>query len=245
MDQLVASALPHPAVSASFCLGNARLVLPDRVEPGWIAVEDGQIAGIGFGAGLPAGAVDCGSDLLMPGLVELHTDNLERHIEPRPEVAWPHRPALLAHDGELASAGITTVFDALRVGSITSQDQGYGKYARGVADELAELRRLGAFRVSHFVHLRAEICSETLLAELAEFGPGDRIGILSLMDHTPGQRQFRDLSKLKAYWAGKRGFTDAAFEAHVAHLHGLQARFGADHEAGAAAEARRLDRRQP
>ncbi|WP_138465875.1 alpha-D-ribose 1-methylphosphonate 5-triphosphate diphosphatase [Poseidonocella sp. HB161398] len=240
MNQIAPAALEPAIAAGSLCLGNARLVLPDRVETGWIAVEDGVIAATGSGAALPAGALDCRGDLVMPGLVELHTDNLERHIEPRPEVAWPHRPALLAHDGELASAGITTVFDALRVGSITSQGQGYGKYARSVADELIELRRAGAFRISHFVHLRAEICSETLLEELAEFGPGDRIGILSLMDHTPGQRQFRDISKLKAYWAGKRGFSDAAFDAHVAHLYALQERFGAANEAGAAAEAQRL-----
>ena len=60
-------------------------------------------------------------DYVLPGLVELHTDNLERHIEPRPEVDWPHLPALVAHDAELASTGITTVFDALRTGSIHSR----------------------------------------------------------------------------------------------------------------------------
>ena len=239
MNQYAPTARPLQD-SAAFCLGNARLVLPDRVETGWIAVEQGRIAAIGAGAALPEGAVDCGGDLVTPGLVELHIDNLERHIEPRPEVAWPHRPALLAHDGELASAGITTVFDALRVGSITSQEQGYARYARALASELAALDRLGAFRISHFIHLRAEICSETLLDELAEFGPGDRIGILSLMDHTPGQRQFRDISKLRAYWAGKRGYSDAVFEAHVAHLYTLRDRFGAAHETGAAAEALRL-----
>jgi alpha-D-ribose 1-methylphosphonate 5-triphosphate diphosphatase len=185
--------------------------------------------------------VNCSGDLVLPGLVELHTDNLERHIEPRPAVDWPHLPALLAHDAELASTGITTVFDAMRVGSIHGGKGRYVDYARALADELLAARAAGLFKISHFLHLRAEICSETLLEELATFGPDDRVGIVSLMDHTPGQRQFRDLTALKTYVAKKRGMDDAEFEEHVRNLHALQARFGARHEVGAVAEARRLN----
>ena len=187
-----------------------------------------------------AGALDCAGDLVLPGLVELHTDNVERHIEPRPEVDWPHLPALLAHDAELAGAGITTVFDAMRVGSIHSGKGRYIDYARTLADELLAARAQGLFKISHFLHLRAETCSETLLEELAAFSPEDRVGIVSLMDHTPGQRQFRDLSALKAYVAKKRGMTDAEFAEHVESLLDLRRRFGAKHEAGAVTEATRL-----
>ncbi|MGR3468813.1 MAG: alpha-D-ribose 1-methylphosphonate 5-triphosphate diphosphatase [Shimia sp.] len=221
-------------------LANARLVLADRVVTGALTVEDGQIASVTPGDGVTAGAVDCRGDYVLPGLVELHTDNLERHIEPRPDVDWPHLNALLAHDGELASVGITTVFDAMRVGSIHSGKGRYIDYARGLADEMLSTRAAGLFRISHFLHLRAEICSETLLEELAAFGPEDRVGIVSLMDHTPGQRQFRELASLKAYVAKKRGMNDAEFEEHVASLRDLQRRFGAAHEAGAVTEARRL-----
>ncbi len=227
-------------VSASFCLANARLVLDERVVTGKLCVEDGVIAEVRSGGDVPAGAIDCGGDYVLPGLVELHTDNLERHIQPRPGVDWPHVSALLAHDGELASCGITTVFDAMRVGSIHSGKGRYAEYARGLASEMMALRASGAMRISHFLHLRAEICSETLLEELAAFGPEDRVGIVSLMDHTPGQRQFRDLSKMKQYVAKKRNMSDAEFDAHVAHLKGLQAEYGTRHEAGAVEEARRI-----
>ncbi|MGB1209565.1 MAG: alpha-D-ribose 1-methylphosphonate 5-triphosphate diphosphatase, partial [Paracoccaceae bacterium] len=101
----------------TLCLANGRIVLPDRVMLGAVTIEQGQITALHQGDGVPLGAVDCAGDLILPGLVELHTDNLERHIEPRPGVDWPHLPALIAHDAELASTGITTVFDALRVGS--------------------------------------------------------------------------------------------------------------------------------
>jgi len=202
-------------------------------------VADGRIADIAPGASVPAGAVDCGGDLLMPGLIELHTDNLERHIQPRPRVDWPHASAIIAHDAELASVGVTTVFDAMRVGSIPSGKGRYVPYARKLASELLELRAKNALRISHFLHLRAEVCSETLVEEMAGFTDHDRVGIVSLMDHTPGQRQFRDISKLKQYVMGKNNLSEAEFAEHVANLTELRARLGDRHEAAAVAEARR------
>jgi alpha-D-ribose 1-methylphosphonate 5-triphosphate diphosphatase len=221
-------------------LANATLVLPDETLRGQVRIVDGRIADIAQGQDVPPGAEDCGGDLVMPGLIELHTDNLERHIEPRPKVDWPHGAAIIAHDAELASVGITTVFDALRVGSVVSNAKAnYGEYARALADEILDLRAVGALKISHFLHLRAEVCSETLIEELDKFGTEDRIGIVSLMDHTPGERQFRDLSKLKDYYVGKHGISDADWDAHVAGQLALKARYGTTHEAAAVAAARR------
>ncbi|MCU0829755.1 MAG: alpha-D-ribose 1-methylphosphonate 5-triphosphate diphosphatase [Tabrizicola sp.] len=221
-------------------LANATLVLPNETLRGHVRLVDGRIADIASGGSVPPGAVDCGGDLVMPGLIELHTDNLERHIEPRPKVDWPHAAAIIAHDAELASVGITTVFDALRVGSVVSNAKAnYGEYARALADEILGLRAEGALRISHFLHLRAEVCSETLTAELDKFGPEDRIGIVSLMDHTPGARQFRDLSKLKDYYQGKHGISEADWDTHVATQLALKAKNGAAHEAATVAAARR------
>jgi alpha-D-ribose 1-methylphosphonate 5-triphosphate diphosphatase len=222
-------------------LANATLVLPTETLRGQLRLVDGHVADIAEGSAVPAGAVDCAGDLILPGLIELHTDNLERHIEPRPKVDWPHAAAIIAHDAELASVGITTVFDALRVGSVTSNAKtNYGEYARTLADEILGLRAAGALRISHFLHLRAEVCSETLVEELDKFGPDDRIGIVSLMDHTPGERQFRDLTQLRKYVIGKHGISDAEFEEHVASQKALSARHGAVHEAAAVAAARRF-----
>lgn len=221
-------------------LANATLVLPTEVLHGQIRLQGGVVADIAAGQGLPAGAIDCGGDLVLPGLIELHTDNLERHLQPRPRAYWPHQAAIIAHDAELAAMGITTVFDALRVGSIVSDPEAnYGEYARELASEIMGLRAQGALRISHFLHLRAEICSETLVDEMARFGPEDRVGIVSLMDHTPGERQFRDLSKLRDYYTGRFAMTDAMFETHVAQMTALRDRLGERHERTAVAEARR------
>lgn len=221
-------------------IGNARLVLADAVHPGTLVIRQGRIAAVDTGPAPRAMTVDAGGDYLAPGLVELHTDNLERHMSPRPGVDWPHAAAILAHDGELASVGITTVYDAMRVGSIHTGRSRYVPYARALATELLQMRAAGALRISHFLHLRAEVCSETLAAELDEFGPDDRVGILSLMDHTPGQRQFRDVTKLAAYVQGKHGLNDAEFAEHIAHLQGLRATYGDLHEAAAVRAAARF-----
>lgn len=219
---------------------NARIVLNDAVISGSMRVSGGRIAAIDSGAAEVPGAVDCGGDLLVPGLIELHTDNLERHIEPRPSVDWPHRAAILAHDGELASVGITTVFDAMRVGSIPSGKGRYIKYARALSKELWELRDQGALRISHFLHLRAEVCSQTLAEELAEFGPQDRVGLVSLMDHTPGQRQFRDITQLRTYVMKKRSMSEPEFQDHVTHLKDLRDTYGEAHEQATVQEAARF-----
>jgi alpha-D-ribose 1-methylphosphonate 5-triphosphate diphosphatase len=202
-------------MSGDIEVANAKIVLNDQVVLGSIEIEDGIIVAINEGGAVRSGAIDFRGDFVIPGLVELHTDNLERHIEPRPGVPFPHKTAILAHDGELASAGITTVFDALRVGSLTDSKTNYGKYARQVASEILELRDEGILRIRHMLHLRAEVCSDTLVEELSEFGPDDRVRLVSLMDHTPGQRQFRDVSKLKDYIVGKYGYTDEQFAEHI------------------------------
>lgn len=222
-------------------LSNARIVLENEVIAGTLVMQGGRIEAVDPGSTTVAGAEDCEGDLLIPGLIELHTDNLERHMQPRPKVNWPHAAAILAHDAELASCGITTVFDAMRVGSVVTDGKSkYGKYARALAGELLEARGREMLKISHFLHLRAETCSETLLEELAEFGAADRVGILSLMDHTPGQRQFRDIEKYRDYMCGKHGLSADDFDAHVGHLTRLRGELGEAHEAGAVAAARRL-----
>lgn len=220
---------------------NGNLILHDELVTGSMVVSGGRITDITMGASVPKGAIDLGGDYVAPGLVELHTDNLERHLEPRPKVNWPYRAAILAHDRELAGSGVTTVFDAIRVGSIISDaGAGYSKYARQMTDEISAVRAAGLLRISHHIHLRAEICSETLIDELDEFTPEDRIGIVSMMDHTPGQRQFVDIAKFETYVRGKRSYTDAQWHGYIDFLHGLQARLGPRHEQATVQAAHRL-----
>jgi alpha-D-ribose 1-methylphosphonate 5-triphosphate diphosphatase len=220
-------------------LANATLVLPREIRRGSLVLRDGLIAEIDGGTRVGRGATDCEGDIVAPGLVELHTDNLERHIWPRPGVEWPRDVAIIAHDGELASVGITTVFDSLRVGSSPSTGRQHERaYARDLWSAIAALRARGALRIDHRLHLRAEICCETLEPELDAFGPADGVGLVSVMDHTPGARQFRDLAALRRYAALEPGGL-AGFEARIAAQQALGAANRDRHAAAAVAAARR------
>ena len=231
----------HAPMPETLTLANARLMLPGREMTGRVTLQGGEIVEVAAGGAVPAGAIDCGGDILAPGLVELHTDNLERHMRPRPSAHWPHKPAIVAHDAELAACGITTVYDAIRVGSVEGEGAaGWSRYARALADELLAMRASGALKISHHIHLRAEICSHSLVEELDQFGPADRVGILSLMDHTPGQRQFADIGQYATYMKGKHGLTEEVFQQHVRTRQALGDAVRADHEAAAVAAAQRL-----
>jgi len=221
-------------------LANARLITPEGEVTGCITLHGDQIVELTEGGAVPVGAVDCEGDYVAPGLVELHTDNLERHIRPRPSAHWPHKPAIVAHDAELAACGITTVFDAIRVGSIEGKGgAGWSRYARDLATEILQMRASGGLKISHHLHLRAEICSQSLVEELDQFGPEDRVGIVSIMDHTPGQRQFADIGQYKIYMQGKHGMSDQVFQDHVDARKALGDQVREAHEAAAVAAAHR------
>ena len=194
-------------------LSNARLVLADSVvENGWLACVDGRIADIGEGAPPEAGQ-DLGGRLLAPGLVELHTDHLESHYMPRPGVYWDPLAAVISYDAQLATCGITTVLDSLRIWRDESVDETCGE-AEVLAGAIGRAREADLLRADHFLHLRCEVPMPHTVAQTGALIDRDDIRLVSLMDHTPGQRQFRDEEKLRAYYRGKTGgLSDAELDA--------------------------------
>lgn len=194
-------------------LGNARLVLADRViEQGWVALAGGCIAEYGEGKA-PAGSEDAGGDLIMPGLIELHTDHLEAHYVPRPKVFWDPVAAVISYDGQLATSGITTVLDSLRVWREDGAEDVDGR-AGVLAAAISAAREENLLRADHFLHLRCEIPMPDVVEEAKELVGRPDVRLMSLMDHTPGQRQFRDEVKLRDYYRGKGGgMTDAQLDA--------------------------------
>lgn len=193
-------------------IGNARIVLADRViERGWVATADGRIAGYGEG-NAPSGSEDAGGDLVMPGLIELHTDHLEAHYVPRPKVFWDPIAAVISYDGQLATSGITTVLDSLRVWREDGAEEVDGR-AGVLAKAISAAREANLLRADHFLHLRCEIPMPSVVEEAKELIGRPDVRLMSLMDHTPGQRQFRDAVKLRDYYRGKgAGMTDAELD---------------------------------
>jgi alpha-D-ribose 1-methylphosphonate 5-triphosphate diphosphatase len=176
---------------------NAKVVTPTAIVEGTVHVRQGVIADIhGAVSALPA-AIDCEGDYLIPGLIDVHTDNLEHHIKPRNNADWPVMAALVAHDAQMVSAGITTTLDSLAVGVVGYASRTFEALKKTVA-AVAAARRGRILRGDHFLHLRAEISNEGLIEQFAAVYPDPHVLLVSLMDHTPGQRQWRDLEKYVA-----------------------------------------------
>ena len=190
-------------------LSNARIVLADRVIHGHVVLEDGLIAEIGEGA--TALGEDVGGETLIPGLVELHTDHIEGHYLPRPKVRWNKLAAIQAHDAQIASSGITTVFDALRVGMDENADIG-AVDMRDMADSIAQSVADNRLRADHFIHLRCEVSAADVIGGFEAMMGNPLIRLASLMDHAPGQRQFVNLDTYRMYYQGKMKLTNDEFD---------------------------------
>ena len=205
---------------------NARVVLEDDVIHGSVAIRDGKIADIS--EGVSTVGEDFEGDYLIPGLVELHTDHLEAHYSPRPGVRWLKIAAIQAHDAQVVTSGITTVFDCLRMGS--DEDGGFEKgEMRAMADALAQASNEDRLRADHRIHLRCEVSTDNVLDHFQEFENDPQVGLVSLMDHAPGQRQFQTMEQYTLYYKTKRGLSDEAFAAFVARQQALSAKYAAPH----------------
>lgn len=193
---------------------NAEVITADAVFRGAVTVADGRIVAISDGGAVPPGAIDLGGDYLGPGLVEIHTDNVEKQMVPRPGVIWPAPlAAMLSHDAQMTAAGVTTVYDALSVGEY--RDKAYRRdLLDSVMSSVALARAENLFRADHRVHLRCEIADVSVIELFRPYADDANVGMISVMDHTPGQRQWRDLKSFKTFQ--NSNLSDAEFEAYVA-----------------------------
>lgn len=181
---------------------NATVVGPGDVFSGHAVVENGVIVAAGPGALSGNSALDFGGDYLLPGLVELHTDHLESHLQPRPGVEWPALPALVAHDLQCVAAGITTVLDSVCVGEL-HESRNRSKMLKISLDAIDRARALGVLRADHGLHLRCEISDPRVLDMFEPLAGLTGLKLVSLMDHTPGQRQFVSDAQFRKYYKSK------------------------------------------
>jgi alpha-D-ribose 1-methylphosphonate 5-triphosphate diphosphatase len=182
--------------AAALCLANAEVVTAEAAFRGRVTVEDGVITAVEEGSAVPGGALDCQGELLLPGLVDLHTDHCERHAVPRPGVHWDPLQAAIAHDAQIAAAGITTVFDSLVVG-LRDADQTRRDLLGQIMAAVEKGEALGLFRAQHLLHLRCEVTDPTLLDQIAPHMDHPLLQLVSVMEHTVGQRQFPDPEKYR------------------------------------------------
>ena len=217
-------------MSRDTVLANANVVLDDEIVRADVHIRDGLIADV-CTTPTSVASEDFDGDYLVPGVVELHTDHLEYHFSPRPGVQWDPVPAVLAHDAQMAAAGATTVFDAVRIGSegATSNDEGAAAAAHRLVDAVMAASDGDMLRADHAIHLRCEVSSADCADVFSEFVDNPRIRLASLMDHTPGQRQFADVDEFKRYYLGKGTVLAENIDAHIAFRRDQSAQFAVRH----------------
>ncbi len=197
-------------------LTNAQLVTGQGVVRGTLVYGPDGLADIQPGASRAPGAEDAGGDFVAPGLIECHTDNLERHFMPRPGAFWPDGLAsALAHDAQIVASGITTVYDAICVGGYDDGKDYRPKIMKPMVDAVNHGMAKGLFRADHRLHLRCETTDAGMMARLEQSCVADNAALASLMDHTPGQRQWRDVAHYRRFVAGE-GRTDAEIDRIIA-----------------------------
>jgi alpha-D-ribose 1-methylphosphonate 5-triphosphate diphosphatase len=185
-------------------------------------LQDGLVADIQPGRSNAPCTLDLDGDFLIPGVVDLHTDNLERQVQPRSNSRWPSRSALMAHDAQCAAAGVTTVLDALCVGDLGFDEGRHRTCAEGIAD-LTAMVPSGLLKSDHFLHLRCELPAEGMLDLLDQVVDHALVRMVSLMDHTPGMGQYADLPRYRAMRM-RDGEAAGEIDARVAVLQAQRAR---------------------
>lgn len=208
---------------------NARIVTRDEVFTGVVHVEDGVIRDVERGTTTAREAEDWDGDYLLPGLIELHTDNLEKHLAPRPGVQWNTDAAFVIHDAQVAAAGITTVFDALAIGSRSNVGLRGRDVQTQCAQSLTRLSERNLLRAEHFLHLRCEIATADVVELFDSLCAHPLLRLASVMDHTPGQRQWHDREQWRRFQERNGKLSDEHVATALTELSIEQARYADAH----------------
>ncbi|MDR3523604.1 MAG: alpha-D-ribose 1-methylphosphonate 5-triphosphate diphosphatase [Acetobacteraceae bacterium] len=198
-------------------LTNAQLILRDRVLHGTLLVRGGKIAEISAGLSHAPGAIDLDGDYLMPGVVDVHTDNLERQVQPRINARWPSLSALLSHDAQTAAAGVVTVLDALCLGDLGFDVERIKTFKEGLLD-LNAMEGTGLLKSEHFLHLRCEMPALDVIELVEPVAHHPRVRMVSFMDHSPGIGQYADMDHYRKL-RRRAGNSEADIEARIEKLH--------------------------
>lgn len=205
---------------------NARIVRARDEVNGSIAIRNGQIEFLEHVDAREGNKIDFEGDYLVPGLVDLHTDSAEHYMQPRAGVQWPSTlAAVLSHDWQILGSGITTVFDALALGDY---DSGGARSALldAIIDGVEAAQASDLLRADHYLHFRCELSDPGLMQMVERHIGNPRLRLLSIMDHTPGQRQWHDLDLYRAFRRKKnaRVWSDEEFASYLDQCQQHQAR---------------------
>lgn len=188
-------------------INNVKLVLENDVVHGSLEMQDGEIRAFAESQSRLPAAFDGEGGWLLPGLIELHTDNLDKFFTPRPKVDWPAHSAMSSHDALMVASGITTVLDAVAIGDVRDGGDRLENLEKMI-NAVEETQKRGLNRAEHRLHLRCELPHPTTLPLFEKLVGRKPVSLVSLMDHSPGQRQFANREKYREYYQGKYSLTD-------------------------------------
>ena len=213
---------------------NARVVTADETFVGCVVIDGDTIRSVERNSTAVPNAEDWNGDWLLPGLVELHTDNLEKHLVPRPGVLWNATSATVTHDAQCAASGITTVLDSIVIGDMDQGGTRSQTYDISI-QALHDCRERELLRIEHLLHLRCEVSAPDILQVFELYADDPLVELVSVMDHTPGQRQWRDLDKYRRYAERNGSMRDDEYGRLVEERREHQLEFAARHRAAVVA----------
>lgn len=200
-------------MSSDFIIYNARLVTPDGVLPeASLKVEQGTITAISNNSLRGSHQIDAGGNYLLPGFIDIHSDAIEKGIEPRPNTFFPVDIAVFELDKKLAACGITTMFHSLSFAEMEIGLRSNGTAARIIREIHQFKERL---KINTKIHARFEITDMEAVPFLKDLIQEHLIELFSFMDHSPGQGQFRDIIAFKNYYGPVYGKSDAEMDSII------------------------------
>jgi len=218
-------------------INNVRLVLEKQEVHGSLEMRDGVIRSYSDTVSQLPSALDGEQGWLLPGLVELHTDNLDKFFTPRPKVDWPAHSAMSSHDALMVASGITTVLDAIGVGDVRDGGHRLDNLSKMI-NAITHSQQQGLNRAEHRLHLRCELPHDSTLQLFEQLMHTPGLSLVSLMDHSPGQRQFVSLEKYREYYQGKYQLGQAEMAAWEQQQIALAQRWSQPNRAAIAAHCR-------
>lgn len=206
---------------------NAHLILPDKVVKGNILIEGNRITEV-VESGLAR--VNCYSNVtlinaeghyVMPGMIDIHSDAIEKEMQPRPNTLFPINMAFYELEKKLAVSGITTMYHSLTLSDewgVRDKD-----VVLGIIDSINRLKTIRSM-INHKIHLRYELTFLDGVSTLESLIRQKKIDFMSYMDHTPGQGQFKDAKSLKEFTMQSYGKKEDEIDAFLDRTIGYQAK---------------------
>jgi alpha-D-ribose 1-methylphosphonate 5-triphosphate diphosphatase len=228
---------------SQLALTNAQIVLPERIVQGSVVINgDSLIEEVVIGSRIPRTQTveDVGGDMLMPGLIDLHGDDIEYEIGAKGAKASPTRLpvslGLIQSDKNAIGWGITTRYHALAYWEEESKGRSV-RLSKEIVETIGRLQSEGVLLGEHFVDLRYEVTGDP--SYTLEVMGNRCVRMVSLMDHTPGEGQFKDDAAYRALNKSITGWSDEELDRIIAEKRARQS-LKASHVEQVVARARDL-----